>query len=102
MNADLARWLIVLIAGLDVVLMTAGSIKRWDTFTPRLRRIIPWVVMTYVTIAYGAAEVAANKTPVPPGLRVPFMALVLLGLFVALVYRIDEDDPSATAATLVR
>lgn len=92
LNSDALRWLVVAVASGDAAFLFAGAIARWDTFTPRLKRIVPWVVATYVVIAYGAGEVAAAPTPPPTGIRVVLMLLVLLGLLTALSYRITEDD----------
>jgi hypothetical protein len=91
-NPDLIRWVCAGLAGIDVVLLTAGSYAHWHTFTPRMKRIVPWVLATYVVIAYGFGEVAGSRTPVPTGIRVPMFAVVLSGLLVALVYRIDDPD----------
>lgn len=92
MNADLLRWIGAALAFLDVSMLAMGAISRWHTFTPRLRRIVPWVLATYVVITYGLGEAASDRTPIPAGLRVPLMLLVLLVLLVALVYRFTDDD----------
>lgn len=91
MNADTLRWLIVALASVDGALLLAGSIKRWDTMPPRLRRVVPWVIGTYVALAYGAAEVAAHHTAVPGGVRLVVTLVDLTGLGIALSYKIDED-----------
>lgn len=91
MNADVLRWAIVTLAALDGALLTAGTIKRWDVLPPLLRRVVPWVIGTYVVIAYGAGEVAAHHTPVPAGFRLVLTLVDLLGLAAALSYRIHED-----------
>lgn len=92
MIADWMRWLNVILAGLDVLLLVAGSIARWDHMPARLRRIVPWVIATYVVIAYGSGEAARQDTPA--GVRVALTACVLSGLMVALLYRIGDDDYS--------
>lgn len=92
LNSDALRWVVVAVACADVALLFAGTIARWDTFTPRLRRVVPWVIATYVVIAYGAGEVASASTPAPTGIRVILTLLVLLGLLIALSYRITEDN----------
>lgn len=94
--ADPLRWLNVVLAAVVVVLMTAGAIRRWDVMPSRLRRIVPWVIATYVLIAYGSGEIAADPEPVDPGLRVLILVLLLVGLIVALLYGIDDDDYSDT------
>lgn len=91
MNADILRWLIVVLASVDGSLLLAGSIKRWDTMPPRLRRVVPWVIGTYVALAYGAGEVAAHHTPVPAGFRLVLTLVDLAGLGAALAYKINED-----------
>lgn len=88
---DVVRWLNVALAALVVVLLIAGSMRRWHVMPERMRRIVPWVIATYVVIAYGSGEVASAEEPVDPGLRVTMLVLVLVGLVIALMYRIDDD-----------
>lgn len=91
LNSDALRWLVVAAAIAVVSFMLAGCFARWETFTPRLKRIVPWVVATYVVIAYGAGEVASSPNPPPAGIRVILMLLVLFGLVIALSYKITEE-----------
>jgi len=86
---DILRWLNVLLAMFVVAAMVAGSMARWHVMPKRLKRIIPWVVMTYVVIAYGSGEAARQDTP--PGVRIALMLCTLAGLLVALLWRIDDD-----------
>ena len=92
---DVVRWANALIASGIVMVMTMDSIHRWSTLTKRMQRVVPWVVMTYVVIAYGSGEVAAQDPPVQPGLRVVLMSLTLIGLVIALVYRLSDEEESA-------
>lgn len=87
---DWMRWTNVVLSGLVVVLMMAGATARWDHMPARFKRITPWVICTYVIIAYGSGEALA--TDVDPGLRVGLMLLNLCGLLVALVWRLQAPD----------
>lgn len=80
----------VALAALVVMVLIAGAIRHWHQFTPRLQRITPWVVATYVVLAYGSGEAAKQGTP--PGIRVALTACVLMGLLIALTYRFTDDD----------
>lgn len=80
------RWANVALSSTAVVLMIVGSFRHWDVLTLRVKRIIPWVVMTYVVIAYGSGELATTDPPVPPGIRVMMAFLTLTGLVVALLF----------------
>lgn len=91
MDADFLRWTNVVLAMLVVALMITGTIRRWAVMPGRLRRVIPWVIGTYVVIAYGSGEVAASSTDVDPGIRVLLLILILLGLVVALLWRMHDD-----------
>lgn len=90
-TADTLRWVNVVLAMLVVILMITGSMRRWGSLPARLRRVVPWVIATYVVIAYGSGEVAASGADVDPGIRVVLLILVLLGLVVALAWRISDD-----------
>lgn len=92
MIPDWLRWANVALAGLVVMLLVMGTIARWRVMPGRLRRIVPWIICTYVVLAYGSGEAARQDTP--PGVRVALTACVLSGLVVALLYRIGEDDYS--------
>lgn len=87
---DWLRWANVALSCLVVVLLVAGATARWDHMPPRFKRITPWVICTYVIIAYGSGEALA--TDVEPGLRIGLMALNLCGLLVALVWRMHVPD----------
>lgn len=88
---DWLRWVNVALAASVVMLMIAGAMRRWDAMPKRFRRITPWVITTYVIIAYGSGEVASTPGDVDPGLRVLFMVANLSGLMIALLYRIDDE-----------
>jgi hypothetical protein len=90
--SDVLRLVNVGLAMIVVVLLIAGSIHRWQVMPKRIRRVVPWIVATYVVIAYGSGEAASENTPA--GVRVAMLACVLCGLVVALSYRIDNDDYS--------
>lgn len=89
---DTIRWLNVLMSSGVVALLLAGSIARWDIMPLRIRRVIPWIIFTYVIIAYGSAEIAWQTGDASPGLRVVLLLLNLIGLIVALVYNFADDD----------
>lgn len=91
-DADALRWANVGLAAVVVVLLTAGATMRWRVMPKRLKRIVPWVILTYVIIAYGSGEIAVSTTAVDPGVRVVLMILNLLGLTIALLYGIDDED----------
>lgn len=88
---DTVRWINVALSGLVVVLLLIGAIYRWDSMPKRFQRITPWVIGTYVIIAYGSGEVAATAD-VDPGIRVALMFLDLCGLVVALLYRFGDES----------
>lgn len=88
---DALRWFNVAASCLVVILLTAGTIRRWDIMPPRFRRMAPWVIATYAVIAYGSGEVAAAPSHVPPGIRVALMSLTLIGLLVAALYGFDDE-----------
>lgn len=92
MNADWMRMANVVLAMVDVTLMLMGTIAHWDLMPLRVKRIAPWVTALLLVIAYGSGEAAHQNTA--PGLRVVLMACVLLGLMIALLYRIGDDDYS--------
>lgn len=91
---DMVRWVNVGLSCLVVSLLVMGAAHRWHSMPRRFRRITPWVVGTYVIIAYGSGEIATADTPVPPGLRVGLIMIDLLGLIVALLYGMHDDDYS--------
>lgn len=87
---DWARWANIFLSGLAVVLLTMGAVTRWDHMPKRFKRMTPWVIGTYVIIAYGSGEALASD--VAPGLRVALMLVALCGLVVALVWRMGDHD----------
>lgn len=87
---DWLRWVNVALSCFVVVLLVAGTVVRWHPMPARFKRIAPWVILTYVIIAYGSGEALAQD--VEPGLRIGLMALNLCGLIVALVWRMDAPD----------
>lgn len=89
---DWLRWANIALSSLVVVLLVMGAVARWDHMPKRFQRITPWVILTYVIIAYGSGEALASD--VEPGLRVGMMLLNLCGLLVALVWRMDVSDYS--------
>lgn len=88
---DVLRWFNVAASCLVVILLTAGTIKRWHVMPARFRRMAPWIIATYAVIAYGSGEVASSPTHVPPGIRVALMTLALIGLLIACLYGFDDD-----------
>lgn len=89
-ESDYVRWFNVALSSLVVALLIAGAVTRWDVMPKRFKRISPWVIATYVIIAYGSGEAATSDTP--PGFRVFLLALTLTGLVIALLYRIDDES----------
>jgi hypothetical protein len=91
-NADWLRLANAVLAMIDVALILAGSIAHWHLMPRRVKQIAPWVTALLLVVAYGSGEAAHQDTP--SGIRVALMACVLLGLMVALLYRIGDDDYS--------
>lgn len=89
---DWLRWVNAALAGLVVVLLVAGAYARWPAMPRRFRRMTPWIVGTYVVIAYGSGEIAGSGEDVDPGLRVGLLAVVLLGLIGASVWGFGAHD----------
>lgn len=89
---DVARVLNVFVSIIVVAMLMAGAVQRWDEMPLRFKRITPWVIGTYVVIAYGSGEALANN--VEPGYRIILMLADLLGLAAALVYRMTETGYS--------
>ncbi|MCF6376891.1 hypothetical protein L2K70_04685 [Nocardioides KLBMP 9356] len=89
---DWFRWINAGLAGLVVVLLSAGAVARWRAMPRRFKRITPWVIGTYVIIAYGSGEIAASDDTVAPGLRVFLLMLVLVGLIGALAWGFAARD----------
>lgn len=87
---DWLRWVNAAIASLVVLLLTAEVSRRWPTLHPRLRHASPWMIGTYVVIAYGSVEVASLENPVDPGFRVMLLAINLAGLAVALAINMGD------------
>lgn len=86
---DFLRWANTIGAIIVVALLIAGTMARWHLMPPRYKRMSPWIISTYVVIAYGSGEALASD--VEPGYRILMMFCVLLGLIVALVYRLEDD-----------
>lgn len=87
---DWLRWVNVCLSSLVVVLIVMGAVARWDHMPTRFKHITPWVIFTYVVVAYGSGEALAQD--VEPGFRVGLMVLNLCGLLVALLWRIGDHD----------
>ena len=86
---DTLRWLNVGLSMVVVAALVAGAFYRWHMMPKRFQHITPWVIGAYVIIAYGSGEAAAAD--VEPGLRVALLNLDLIGLVIALLYRIGDD-----------
>ncbi len=87
---DVVRWVNVALAMTTVALLIAGAVFRWQVMPKRFQRITPWVIGTYVVIAYGSGEAATMDAR--PGLRVALVTLNLIGLVIALLYRIGDES----------
>jgi cation transport ATPase len=87
---EFLRWVNMIGAVLVVTLLIAGTMKRWAVMPGRYKRMAPWVIATYVVIAYGSGEALA--TEVRPGYRIVMMTCVLLGLILALLYGLDDTE----------
>lgn len=90
-DSDVVRWLDVALAMTAVVIMTATAVERWPSMSRHDRQVVPWIIATYVVIAYGHGEIAAADLPVPPGFRLILNTVVLGGLIVALLYRRNAE-----------
>lgn len=88
-DGDTLRWINVFLSSMVVALLIAGAWLRWDTMPRRFKRITPWVICTYVILAYGSGEAATSDAS--PGLRVSLLVLDLIGLIIALLYRIGDE-----------
>lgn len=103
MNADLVRWINLTLSSAVVILMIMGTMKRWEDLPARLKRIIPWVIFTYVILAYSSGEVLHEPGVADPGYRVILLLLNLVGLLIALLWEFDKadySDKSDAASTL--
>lgn len=87
---DVLRWVNLIGAMLVVSLLIMGAMRRWPEMPVRFKRITPWIIATYVVIAYGSGEALAQD--VEPGYRIILMMCVLLGLIVALLYRMSDSS----------
>ena len=85
---DVLRLLNIMLSVIAQVGLTMAVVFRWEEFTPRLRRITPWLISVFAVWCYGIGEQLANETE--PGLRVPLATLVLLGLDSSLFYHFRE------------
>lgn len=90
LNWDAGRVLNAAISSAVVIMMSMGLTLHWKEFPPKVRHIGPWVVGTYVIIAYGSATLAAEPGEIPAGYRVGFMMFDLIGLLIVLVWHFDE------------
>lgn len=86
---DSLRWVNIAVSMLVVALLIAGLMKRWHVTPLRYKLMSPWIVGTYVVIAYGSGEALASGRPY--GISLLLLTCDLLGLIVALIYGLDED-----------
>lgn len=93
---DILRWVNCATSIAVVALMTTMAVGRWHRMSLELRLVLPWVIGTYVIIAYGSGEIAASAQEVPIGLRVTLLLVDLLGLAVSLILGMiwDMGHPS--------
>lgn len=102
LNWDTGRWFNAVLAACVVIIMIIGTMLHWDEMPKRVQRIAPWVIITYVIIAYGSGTLAAHPGEVPPGYRVGAMMLNLVGLLISLLWRFGDGyvDPVETGPTM--
>lgn len=86
------RYVNAVLALFVVVLLSWGCTVRWHEMPTRIQRIAPWVILTYAIIAYGSVDLATQATPVPAGIRVLLTTLDLVGLLIALLYGIQDEE----------
>lgn len=84
------RWGNVGLSALVVALLITGAVHRWHIMPKQFQRIAPWVIGTYVIIAYSSGEAA--QAGVSPGLRVFLLSLDLVGLIIACLFGLGDDD----------
>lgn len=92
LNTDATRWTLVALSMLVVIALIVDAIVRWESLPKRFQRTTPWIIATYVVLAYGLGEVAYSRTELPLGLRLLLLAVVLVGLLAALVASVTHDD----------
>ncbi len=90
---DGLRILNVALAMVTVSLLVTAGVVRWRIMPFPLRRLYPWIVATYVVIAYGSGEALADD--VRPGVRVILMCLCLIGMVIAGLFNLHHGgyDP---------
>ena len=86
---DTLRIANVALSGISCTLLIATLIRRWEKLPVRVQRIGAWVAGLLAVVCYAHAEALALD--LEPGLRVPAMTIVLLGLIVSILYQFDRE-----------
>ena len=86
--ADWLRLANVVLAGGSLFVLILTLLRRWDTLSPRIRRIGVSCGLVLFVIAYGSGEAASKD--VPPGMRVGMMLVALSALVASLLWHFDE------------
>lgn len=89
-NWDVGRVVNAVLSSIVVMVMIMGLMRHWDEMPRKVRHIGPWVIGTYVIIAYGSGSLAAEPGDIPAGYRVGLMMLNLTGLLIVLLWHFDE------------
>ena len=84
LTGDFLRVLNILLSLLVVFFLTLGTVAHWAEIPPRYQKMAPWI------IAYGSWEVANQAGDVPIGFRVALMMLDLIGLLIAIIWKIND------------
>lgn len=86
--ADWVRLANILLAGGSLFVLLLTLLRRWESLTPRIRRIGASCALILFVIAYGSGE--ALSSDVPPGVRAVMMLVALAALVGSLLWHFDE------------
>lgn len=92
LNVPWLRYFNAAVSMLVVFGLTFMVLIKWSTLPVGVKRIAPWIVTTYVIIAYGSIEVARLDMQVPTGARVLLLSLNLVGLAGTLAFNFVETS----------
>lgn len=71
-----------------VSVLIASSVLRLEVLTSNEKRVLPWLTVILLVIAYGSGEAAAQNAPI--GYRVLLMALALAGFLGAMIFGLRD------------